>query len=103
MNAGPAVAAAAAAPVAAAASGSLFNKNFLLGAVAGLVAGAFIVPMAIDFFNGKAEPIQAQALSPAQVQAQTLDPSLTTLDPNASISAEKGDAFLDTAIKAVKP
>jgi len=42
-------------------SGSLFNKNFALGAVTGLVIGAFIVPMVLDMLVGDSAPAQAQA------------------------------------------
>lgn len=105
------LAAAAAAPTAAA-SGSLFNKNFLLGAIAGLIVGAFILPMVLNFLGGGSEPIQAQAISPAQVQLeapaldQVIPPmdlsQLPEIDPDAP-ATDKGETFLDAAIKSANP
>jgi len=93
-----------------AASGSLFNKNFVLGAVAGLLVGAFL-PVIIGMVSGGGnEPIQAQVQSPTQVQATALEQPLTQsetqatseFDPNAP-APEKGDTFLDSAINSANP
>ena len=69
-------------------SGSLFNKNFALGAVTGLVVGAFVLPMVLGLFGGDA-PVQTQA----QVQAPI----------NTAPAATTGDTFIDNAIAADAP
>jgi len=93
----PLLTAAAAAPVAAtvASSGSLFNKNFLLGAVTGLVVGAFVLPMVLDQFGLNKAPLQSQA--------QALGQALPEFDPNAPVIVEQGEAFIDAAIETAKP
>lgn len=76
--------------VPAAGSESLFNKNFALGALTGLVIGAFVLPMAIDMFSGSA---------PVQAQAQAGPPSGFDNAPTAS----EGETFIDAAIAADAP
>lgn len=71
-------------------SGSLFNKNFVLGAVTGLVIGAFVLPMALDMFSGDA-PVQAQAQSGPP---PGFDTTAMTTD---------SDTFIDEAIAADAP
>ena len=103
IDANPMLAAAAAPAAAAASSGSLFNKNFLLGAVVGLVVGAFGLPYILGLIGGDAEqPIQAQAQSPAQATAPAIDQPLPGFDPNAP-APEPGETFLDAAIDTNEP
>jgi len=78
-----------------ASSGSLFNKNFLLGAVTGLVVGAFVLPMVLDQFGLNKAPLQSQA--------QALGQALPEFDPNAPVIVEQGEAFIDAAIETAKP
>lgn len=71
-------------------SGSLFNKNFALGALTGLVIGAFVLPMALNMIGGDA-PVQTQAqVGPASIIETT--PTIT-----------EGDTFIDEAIAADAP
>ena len=109
-EASPSLATVAAAPAAVKSSGSLLNKNFALGAVVGLLVGAFVLPQIVGLLGGKKGAVQAQAQSPAQVQAPALGQPLTQAeakslpgsDPNAPAS-EKGETFLDSAIKPATP
>jgi len=73
-------------------TGSLFNKNFGLGAIAGLIIGAFL-PVLIGMVTGgkSPAPVQAQALSPAQTQ---------NIDPNSPALAIEDTSFLDSAIQS---
>lgn len=71
-------------------SGSLFNKNFALGALTGLVIGAFVLPMALDMFGGD---------TPVQAQAQAGPPAVIETTP----TMKQGDAFIDEAIAADAP
>lgn len=73
-----------------ASSGSIFNKNFILGAVTGMVIGAFVLPMILEQFTGK---------KPSQVQAHAS--TITEFDPNAP-AIEQGETFLDKAIETNK-
>ena len=77
-------------PAPAANSGSLFNKNFALGALTGLVIGAFVLPMALNMFSSEA-PVQAQAQAgpPAGFEAMP--------------TAVEGETFIDEAIAADAP
>lgn len=80
-------------------SGSLFNKNFVLGAVAGLLVGAFALPMVQDLISPKAtSQYQAQAASQPLAQAQPLP----GFDPNAPLD-EGEDTFLDAALSSDNP
>jgi hypothetical protein len=74
----------------AAGSGSLFNKNFMLGAVTGLVVGAFVLPTVLNAFGGSES---------AQVQAQALTPASLDSMPAAS----NGGTFIDDAIATDAP
>ena len=69
-------------------SGSLFNKNFVIGAVTGLVVGAFVRPMVLNIFGGS---------SPAQAQ------STITTDYSPTPAASNGDSFIDNAIATDAP
>ena len=71
-------------------SRSLFNKNFILGAVTGLVVGAFVLPMVLNVFSGS-EPTQAQAQAAAQASFD---------QPPA---ASNGNTFVDNAMAADAP
>ena len=71
-------------------SGSLFNKNFALGAVTGIIVGAFVLPILINLVAGDTSP-QTQA------QFQTAPSG----DINASDAAfNTEETFLDAAIAA---
>ena len=78
-------------------SGSLFNKNFAIGAVAGLVVGAFVLPMVLGLFGGDA-PVQTQA----QAQAGPL-PGFDINSPAVEGDGFKADTFIDNAIAADAP
>jgi hypothetical protein len=80
-------------------SGSLLNKNFALGAVTGLIVGAFVLPLLINMVLGDTtSQAQAQAKSGAVAQAE----SMTEFDPNAP-AIEEGETFLDAAIGTEAP
>ena len=82
---------------------SLFNKNFALGAVAGIVFGAFVLPMLLNTLFGKDTPAQAQYQN-SQAMAEVTAPALPELNVNpAMTSSETGQSFLDAAIKADAP
>ena len=74
-----------------ASSGSLFNKNFLLGAVSGLVVGAFVLPMVLGIFFGDSGAAQTQALAE------------TSADYDPAPAATDGDTFVDSAIATDAP
>ncbi|MEP4052754.1 MAG: hypothetical protein ABJN22_10965 [Litorimonas sp.] len=71
-------------------SGSLFNKNFAIGAVTGLVVGAFILPMVLNLIGGDA---------PAQSQVQYTPSSIVEITPTTT----DGDTFIDNAISSDAP
>lgn len=71
-------------------SGSLFNKNFALGAVVGLVVGAFVLPMILGLFG-----------SDASVQTQAQAGPLPEFDINSP--AVEDDTFLDNAMSSGEP
>jgi len=71
-------------------AGSLFNKNFALGALTGLVIGAFILPMALDMLGGD---------TPVQTQVQAGPPPIIETTPTIA----EGDTFIDEAIAANAP
>ena len=75
-------------------SGSLFNKNFLLGAVTGLVVGAFVLPMVLNLVRPEAPA--------AQYQAQAAIQPVPGFDPNAP-ALEEGETFLDAALNSDTP
>jgi len=106
--AAPSLAAVAAAPAAIRSSGSLFNKNFILGAVTGLLVGAFLLPVLIEMVTGGGnDPIQAQAQSPAQAKASVLEQQIDAQSLpgfNADVPVpEKGKAFLDQTLESNQP
>lgn len=74
-------------------SGSLFNKNFAIGAVTGLLAGAFVLPMIVNMFGG------GKAVA-AQTQAQLSVPAVINTAPAAPTS---GETFIDAALAADAP
>ena len=79
-------------------SGSLFNKNFAIGAVAGLVVGAFVLPMVLGLFGGDAS---------VQTQAQAQAGPLPGFDINSPAASEgdgfKPDTFIDNAMATEAP
>lgn len=88
-------------PVAAAKpkSGSLLNKNFFLGAITGLVVGAFVLPTLLGmFFGDSSADVRAQA--PTQAQSPVRE--IASFDPNAP-ALEEGATFLDEALAADAP
>ncbi len=72
------------------ASGSLFNKNFLLGAITGLIIGAFVLPMALNLVGGN---------TPSQAQAQAGPPPVLDVTPTMA----EGGTFIDNAIASDAP
>lgn len=72
------------------ASGPLFNKNFALGAVAGIIIGAFVLPMIINLIAGDSS-------APMQVQIQTQP--LANINPSEE-AFKTEETFLDAAIAA---
>ena len=85
--------AAVTATAAAATSTSLFNKNFAFGAVAGLVVGAFVLPMLLNMIGGGDAPAQKQAIAQAPTAAKTVK-APTPVD---------GETFIDQAIATKTP
>ncbi len=75
-------------------SGSLFNKNFALGGLTGLVIGAFIVPMVMGMFAAETPPPRPLA----QIEAPAL-----TGDQTALAALEEGQTFVDAALVADAP
>ena len=73
------------------ASESLFNKNFALGAVAGLVVGAFVLPMLLNMIGGDA-PAKTQALASGPAPVVNVLPEIAD-DPT----------FIDNAISVDAP
>jgi len=71
-------------------SNSLFNKNFGLGAVTGLVIGAFVLPMALGLFGGKPTVQPEVNLAPAPFVEDTS-------------TAANADTFIDNVIAADAP
>lgn len=71
-------------------SGSLFNKNFALGAVTGLVVGAFVLPMALNMIGGDAS---------VQARVQAAPMSIVETTPTVT----EGNTFIDEAIAADAP
>lgn len=69
---------------------SIFNKTFVLGAVTGLVIGAFVLPMVLSAVSGSA-PEQAQARAG------------TITEFNPAPAATNGDTFIDNAIATDTP
>ena len=69
---------------------SLFNKNFALGAVAGIIVGAFVLPMLISMVSGDGS-------QQTQAQFQTT-PSGDSYASDAAYNTE--ETFLDAAIAA---
>lgn len=69
-------------------SGLLFDKNFILGAVTGLVIGALILPMVFNMLGGE-----------KVTQAQATPPPIVEMTPTTS----DGNTFIDEAIAADAP
>ena len=65
-------------------SGSLLNKNFIIGAATGLVIGAFVLPMLVNILGGG---------SSSQTQVQAATAPVTAISPTSD-----GDTFLDNAM-----
>lgn len=77
------------------ASGSLFDKNFLVGALAGLVLGLVIIPMVLSRFTGGNET-QSRAQASAQSQA------VASLDQDTAQVVNQ-ESFLDAALESETP
>ena len=77
-------------PVASTSRESLFNKNFMLGGLTGLVIGAFLLPMVIGLFSS--DTPQPQALNFTQSSASITPPSTA-----------EGGSFIDDAIASDAP
>lgn len=71
-------------------SESLFNKNFALGGLTGLVIGAFVVPMILNMFTS-----QPQVVTQAAVSAPAIE-----IAPAATITDE---SFVDSVIATDTP
>jgi len=72
-------------PVASTGRESLFNKNFMLGGLTGLVIGAFLLPMVIGLFSSDTP----------QPQARNFTQSSASITPP---STAEGGSFIDDAI-----
>lgn len=72
---------------------SLFNKNFALGAVTGLVIGAFVLPMILNLIGGGDAAVQKQALAATPT-------AVTIVTPPAPAG---GEVFIDQAISTDAP
>lgn len=77
-------------PAASTARRSLFNKNFMLGGLTGLVIGAVVLPMVIGMFSR--DTSQSQARNFTQSSAAMTPPSIA-----------EGGSFIDDAIASDVP
>ena len=73
---------------------SLFNKNFFLGGLTGLVIGAFVLPIVLGMFGSDTPQPQARNF--------TQSSAAVTPTSNAPSTAE-GGSFIDDAIASDAP